>query len=55
MGSLHVVLDDGNTRDTFLEGGPAYAESVNDHEGAELYRILQRMSRTQRDKIARLA
>lgn len=54
-GSLHVVLDDGNTRDTFLEGGPAYAESVNDHEGAELYHILQRMSRTQRDKIARLA
>lgn len=51
--SLHVVLDDGNYADVFVEGCIETAERWGDHEGAELARILLRMSRTQRRKIAR--
>lgn len=47
----HVVLDDGNVGDVFLEG---WRESVDpEHvECVELGTLLERMSRTQRAKLA---
>jgi hypothetical protein len=54
-GSLHVILDDFNTETKFVIGAAERAEASGDHEGAELARVLLRMSRTQREKIARLA
>lgn len=54
-GSLHVVLDDGNWADGFVEYCVLHAEERGDAEGAELARLLLQMSRTQRVKIARRA
>jgi len=53
-GSLHIVLDDGNTQDDNVRFCIQAAEERGDTEGAELARLLLRMSRTQRGKIARL-
>lgn len=51
-GSLHVVMDDGNWDSVwFCE---EYAEKKGDYEGAELARILQELSPTQRGRLARL-
>jgi hypothetical protein len=50
-GSLHVVLDDGNTEDEIVRLTVESAEKAGDAEGAELARLLLRMSRTQRGKI----
>lgn len=54
-GSLHIVLDDGNVRDGDVDFCIAYAEELGDEEGAELGRILRKMSETQRLKIQRKA
>jgi len=54
-GSLHIVLDDQNLKDHFVEFCIKYAEERGDTEGAELGRILLKMSETQRSKISRLA
>lgn len=54
-GSLHVVLDDGNLKDHFVQFCIDFAEQSGDREGAELGRILLQLSETQRDKISRLA
>jgi hypothetical protein len=54
-GSLHIVLDDGNVDDASVRFCEEYATEKGDHEGAELARILMRMSRTQRAKLARAA
>jgi hypothetical protein len=50
-GSLHIVLDDGNVRDEDVQFCIDRAESNGDSEGAELGRILLRMSKTQRKKL----
>lgn len=54
-GSLHIVLDDANTDAGCAKFCAEYAEQVGDTEGAELARILCRMSGTQRGKIGRMA
>lgn len=50
-GSLHVVLDDGNTQDLHVTGCIEYAHEHDDMEGEELAKLLLRMSRTQRAKL----
>jgi len=52
-GSLHIVLDDGNASDSDVKFCIDHAEKKNDSEGARIGRLLLRMSRTQRLKIAR--
>lgn len=54
-GSLHLVLDDGNTEDYFVRRSISWAEECGDLEGAELARLLLLMSRTQRSKLARIS
>lgn len=54
-GSLHVVLDDGNVRDDCVQFCIDIAKERGDTEGAALAEILLRMSRTQRNKIGRVA
>ena len=54
-GSLHVVLDDGNLADHNVEGCIDWARLQGDEEGELLGRILLRMSKTQRGRIAQLA
>jgi hypothetical protein len=54
-GSLHIVLDDGNTEDSHVAWCREYALERGDAEGAALAEILLRMSQTQRSKISRLA
>lgn len=50
-GSLHVVLDDGNTADGFIPSTIEWAKQNDDKEGEELAKILLEMSRTQRIKV----
>ena len=50
-GSLHVVLDDGNTEKIFVEGCVEWAKENNDEDGEKLAQLLLMMSKTQRDKI----
>lgn len=50
-GSLHVVLDDGNVENLWVEGCIEDAVRRNDREGEALARILLSMSRTQRKKL----
>jgi hypothetical protein len=54
-GSLHAVLDDGNTQDGHVQHCIEYARERGDEEGARLAELLLRMSRTQRGKLASLA
>ena len=51
-GSLHVVLDDGNVEDRSVRFCLEYAEREGDVEGAELARLLLRLSRSQRLRLA---
>jgi len=53
-GSLHVVLDDHNLEDVCVRGCIEFAEERGDSDGAELARLLLRMSRTQRGKINKM-
>ncbi len=53
-GSLHIVLEDCNVNDSHVQYCIDYAESIDDTEGAELGRILLKMSKTQRLKLANL-
>lgn len=50
-GSLHNVLDDGNVDDSHVDFSISHADAHGDEEGADLGRILLRMSRTQRLKL----
>lgn len=52
-GSLHVVLDDGNTEDSHVAWCQEYAAEEGDQEGYELAGLLLQMSETQRIKISR--
>lgn len=54
-GSLHVVLEEGDVDDASVASCVPYAEAMGDAEGAELARLMLRMSPTQRGKIARIA
>jgi hypothetical protein len=54
-GSLHVVLDDLNLEDYWVECCLQFALSADDGEGYYLVRLLLAMSKTQRRKLARLA
>jgi hypothetical protein len=51
-GSLHVVLDDGNVDDCFVDGAIGYALSTGDVDGMALGAVLRMMSKTQRLKLA---
>lgn len=53
-GSLHVVLDDHNVEDHSVRYCIEWAEESGDTQGAELGRILLRMSKTQRGKLSRV-
>lgn len=53
-GSLHVVLGDGNYRDTFIQFSIRWANERGDFEGGRLGKILLGISCTQRRKIAAL-
>jgi hypothetical protein len=50
-GSLHVVLDDGNVDDCFVESCIEYAKENGDDVGVKLGEILLQMSKTQRNKL----
>lgn len=50
-GSLHIVLEDGNCDDSSVRFCLEEAEKRGDAEGAELARILLRMSRSQRGRL----
>lgn len=54
-GSLHIVLDDGNFRDSSVECCEQDARDRGDSDGEELAKLLRKMSKTQRRKIAALA
>lgn len=51
-GSLHVVLDDQNVDDCFVDGAIGRALSVGDIDGMALAAVLRTMSKTQRLKLA---
>lgn len=51
-GSLHIVLDDHNTDDSSVEWCIEYAAKNGDPCGEALGRVLLRMSKTQREKLA---
>jgi hypothetical protein len=53
-GSLHVVLDDGNLDDGYVQGCIEWAEERGDAPGAALARLLLQMTLTQRNKVYRL-
>lgn len=50
-GSLHLVLDDGNTEDSSVAFCLKYAEDAGDMDGVALAAVLMQMSRTQRQKL----
>lgn len=50
-GSLHIVLDDTNVRDSDVQYCIQYAEEQGDVEGAALARILLSMSESQRMRL----
>lgn len=50
-GSLHVVLDDGNVEDHFVEFCMEEARKMGDVAGVALAELLLGMSKTQRRKL----
>ena len=54
-GSLHIVLDDGNVRDSDVAFCEQWAREHGDEEGEALARILAQMSKTQREKLGVIA
>lgn len=52
-GSLHIVLDEGNVRDGDVGQCIPWAEERGDLEAADLARLLLRMSKSQRWRVAR--
>lgn len=51
-GSLHIVLDDDNVRDSDVEFCIQRAKDKNDLEGEELGKILLQLSKTQRLRLS---
>lgn len=54
-GSLHIVLDDGNTEDSSVDFCVGWALEAKDWDGVALAAVLRKMSRTQREKLGRLS
>lgn len=54
-GSLHIVLDDFNVRDSDVLFCLNYAKERNDTDGVSIAELLIKMSKTQRKKIAALS
>jgi hypothetical protein len=52
-GNLHIVLDDGNVRDSDIEFCIERAQEKGDKFGEAIGRVLLRMSKTQRRKVYR--
>jgi hypothetical protein len=50
-GSLHIVLEDGNTKRQHVEGCVKWARENGDVEGEALALMLLRMTRTQRIQV----
>lgn len=50
-GSLHIVLDDGNVKDSDVQSCVDYAIQGGDKTGEKLGRVLLLMSPTQRNKL----
>ena len=50
-GNLHIVLDDGNVKDSNVQFCLNQAEENGDVKGVELAKILLQMSKTQRLKL----
>lgn len=50
-GNLHIVIDDGNIRDSDVMFCREAAEDDGDTAGVELAKLLLKMSKTQRRKI----
>lgn len=53
-GSLHILLDDGNVSDDSVRFCVTSARRQDDEKGEALARVLLRMSKTQRLKLAKL-
>lgn len=51
-GNLHVVLDDGNVEDCFVESCLDRCRESRDADGEQLASLLLKMSKTQRRKLA---
>lgn len=51
-GSLHIVLDDGNVENKYVDFVMHWAETHDDTEGLELAKLLRDMTMTQRRKVA---
>lgn len=51
-GSLHIVLEDGNTQDGDVMFCLEYAQKQGDMDGVELAELLLSMSKTQRKKLS---
>lgn len=54
-GSIHIVMEDGNVRDSDVLFCSGYAKTKMDQEGFELSEILLSMSKTQRLKLRSVA
>jgi len=52
-GVMHIVLDDENVEDGYVDHCIGFANEENDREGFELATILRTMSETQRRKLPR--
>ena len=52
-GSLHIVLDDGNIRDSDLEFCLKEAELAGDERAIKIAKLMLQMSKTQRKKLSR--
>ena len=53
-GSLHIVLDDGNTEDGDVEWCMNYAKEIGDADGVKLAEAILRMSKTQRERLSEM-
>lgn len=53
-GILHIVLDDGNVKDSDVDYCVARASEAGDKEGLKIANLLRAMSQTQRRKLSRM-
>ncbi|OGO11234.1 MAG: hypothetical protein A2Y53_07615 [Chloroflexi bacterium RBG_16_47_49] len=54
-GSLHIVLEDGNTQDVHVNKCLEWAKEQGDIDGIVLAELLLKMTRTQRGKLCNLS
>ena len=50
-GSLHIVLDDGNLKDTHLAWCSGYASALGDQEGEDIANLMRLMTMKQRKRV----